>query len=192
VGKTGIAGEKTEHPNHTATPDDFKAVIETERRLLALGFLQPGELNDAGFRLGLRSDDFTWIGHGFIHCYACLCGEHGVAPTVGECVHRAAENAVELTVDCLFDILFCTDIRDGELVNYAQDVLGASQDRSEALLRDLCRDAWRAMLRGLGLDAERRGRRRRKFDSIPCSDEVPRTGTGWLSPVRKRRVARAR
>ena len=68
-----------------------------------------------------------------------LAGE--VTPTIGECLRLASKTSIELTADQLDDILFFTVIRDGELVNYAADVLRASQKRSEALLRELCRDA---------------------------------------------------
>jgi len=136
-----VAGRNTEHANHTARSDDFKTADEAERRLLALGWLQPNELNDTGYRLGLQSDDFSWIGHEFVYTFVCQCGEHGITPTIGECLRLASKTSVELTADQLDDILFFTVIRDGELVNYAADVLRASQKRSEALLRELCRDA---------------------------------------------------
>lgn len=148
------AGRNTEHPNHTTTSDNFKADIEAERRLLALGWLQPNELNDTGYRLVLRSDDFTWIGHGFVYTFICLCAENGITPTIGDCLRLASKTSVELTADQLDNILFSTEILDGELVNYAYDVLRASQKRSEALLRELCRDTLRAVHRGLRIDAE--------------------------------------
>jgi len=169
------AGRNTEHPNHTARSDDFKTAVQAERRLLALGWLQPSELNDTGYRLGLRGDDFSWVGHGFVYTFLCLCGEHGITPTIGECLRLALKNSVELKADQLDDILFFTDNRDSELVNYADDVLHASQNRSEALLRELCRDTLRAVNRGLRIDAEHKLRKRRRSAPTMTSTSARRS-----------------
>ena len=168
-----VAGRNTEHPNHTARSEDFKTAVEAERQLLALGWLQPSELNDTGYRLGLRSADFPWIGYGFAYCYLCLCGETGITPTAERCVQLAADNCVELTQRQLDDILFNTEFRDGALVNYAADVLRASQRRLEALIRDLVRDTLRAVNRGLRIDAEHKMCKRRR--SAPTTTPARRS-----------------
>jgi len=177
-----IAEHHTRVAAHDKRADDFTFAVEAERRLLALGFLQPDQLDDIGFRLGLRSDDFTWIGYGFLYTYVCLCGEQGITPTVEECVQLAAANSVELTARQLNDILFNTDIRDGELVNYAHDVLRASQRRSEALFRDLVRDTIRAVNRGLRLDAEQHAK---LHGDDPLSRHSPRNGRDKRRPCER-------
>ena len=185
VGETGIAGAYGRRPNHTATSDNFKASVEAERRLLALGFLQPGELNDTRYQLGLRSDDFTWIGHGFLFEYIVDCADRGSNPDFNECVRLGTERGVEIDESCLHDILFGTDFRDGELVNYAHDVLRASQNRSETLFRDLCRDTIRAVNRGLRIDAERRCYRIRKPARRSTAPARPRRP---VRPATRRKV----
>jgi hypothetical protein len=131
-------------------------VLESERKLLGLGFLQPDRLNDAGYQLGLRSDDFLGCGHGFVYCFACVCGELDQTPSIHQCSQLAADNGVPDMPRILDDILFFADIRDGELVNYATDVLNRSQDRSREFFRELSADTIRAINRGLAIEAEHR------------------------------------
>jgi len=140
--------------------------VEAERLVLALGWLQPGELSDTGYRLGLQGNDFSWVGHGFLFEYIVDCGERGVTPTVNECVGLAADRCVEVDAAFLFDLLLNADFRDGELVNYAFDVQRASQDRASEFFRELCRDTIRAINRGLRIDAENHRLRRGKSTKV--------------------------
>ena len=123
--------------------------LEFERKLLGLGLLQPGELNDTAYRIGLRSDDFVIPDHRFVFTYACLCGELGKAPTLDECSRLAIENGVPDAPRSLDDIVFFTDLRDGELVSYASDVLRSAQDRTAELCRELAREATMIFLHAL-------------------------------------------
>jgi len=158
------AGEDGRHPHHTAhSPrgnrpvDDLKVAVEVERRLLSLGWLRPIDLHDLAVQLGLKGDDFGDRLHGHIFAFLLACAELDRAPIVVKCHAMAFKDGIDCGCDELFDVLLCTDFRDGELVNYAHDVLRASQQRSHAEFRDLCRDTLRAISRGLRLDAEHPG-----------------------------------
>lgn len=83
------------HTNHTnrvvKTPDErgirFAAeMIEAERRLLAIGWLDCAALNDAGFISGLRGWHFAIPLHSALYTYLCCKAERHSPPRIAEAV----------------------------------------------------------------------------------------------------------
>jgi len=144
------AGEYGRHPDHTATPDDFKAAIETEKRLLCLGWRDPSELARVADAYGLHVDDFRDRLCGVAVGYLRECGDDNRTPSWPEAVDYLARHGFRNADDFYF-ILVDKPVPDGDTVtDLVEQVQRAADDRAAEDCRYVTREAVSLTLHALG------------------------------------------
>jgi len=144
--------------------DRTRAHVENnppERRLLTAGWRNHVELARDCDALGLGVTDFGDRLCGLAVDYVRHCAARGTQPTLSEAAAMLDSQGVPDAIDELYMLLQDTPVPPGDtIVDLADDVLCASQERSDELCRSLCRYTLRAINRGLRIDAELRQQRR--------------------------------
>ena len=165
-----------------ATPDN--PLDHNERPLLAAAWVNAPELARVADAYGLHVDDFRDRLCGVAVGYLRYCADQGRAPDLREAADVLADFGVPHALHELYLMLVETPVtpRDS-IADLVQAVTRAADERTGRELTQLCRDTWRAMLRGLRLDAEDRQRREQRRRSL-----VPPNGTTVRGPLLHGRV----
>ncbi len=118
----------------------FAKTIHAERCLLALGWLQPIKLNDAGADIQLSTSHFMNEPHGFLYWYLCLVaesqGQGKRYPDIEEYAKIAQTLRGDRVIDTIYwldELLIQTDVIDGMIETYAETVLDGYTRRQEAI-----------------------------------------------------------
>ena len=122
---------------------------ETEQALLVAAWGNPGQFARLADAFALHISDFHDRLAGVIAGYLRICGETGRRPTLAEAEAMLRECAVLHNRDELAFLITEPAPRGESLADLMVAVQRAAMDRSEQLFRELTRDAWRAMVRGL-------------------------------------------
>ena len=114
--------------------------VETERALLAAGWLNPCELVNATISAGLTGSHFSNGRHSVVFAYLCGAADEGWHPGVEEwygqdvtdCCRLAQNNGVDLSVAELDDLLFPIAADTNGMDELASDIVSFSARRSES------------------------------------------------------------
>lgn len=117
---------------------DFTAeVLESERRLVAAGFVDPIALHDAAHRHGLYGARFGCRMCDITYSTLCSCAECGVTPSISLCLEMAKLEHVPI-VDHWFEwLLRETDFDPKRIDLYAEEVLRLAEVRERIAERRL-------------------------------------------------------
>jgi len=130
-------------PNDVQSPCEAR---EAERRLVAAGWSWASQLACDCERFGLHTRDFEDRLCGAIVGFLRACGEDGRTPTLAGAEAELTAFGVPHGPDELYWILHETIVPRGvEVADLVSDVLRGSEERSTQQLRELTRDALRAV-----------------------------------------------
>lgn len=110
-------------------------IVEAERSILAVGWLDPAGLNEAACDAGLTGGDFAEEKHSFQFAYLCMAAHLGRRPTIGEALTLATTADVYLDWDDLSAVLRHIDddaLPSSMLPTLAETVVENSRDRDRA------------------------------------------------------------
>ena len=169
--------------NRTQVATTDNPLDHNERPLLAAAWVNPPELARVCDAYGLHVDDFRDRLCGVAVGYLRYCADQGRAPDLRGAADDLADFGVPHVLHELYLTLVETPVtpRDS-IADLVQAVTRAADERSDSLLRDLCREAWRAMLRGLRLDAEQHAK---LHGDDPLSRHSPRNGRDKRRPCER-------
>lgn len=126
---------QTEQPLADAGQVYAYRILDAERSVLAVGWLDPVGLNEAACDAGLTGGDFVEEKHSFQFAYLCTAAHLGRRPTIGEALTLATTADVYLDLDDLSAVLRHIDddaFPSSMLPMLAKTVVENSRDRDRA------------------------------------------------------------
>lgn len=109
--------------------DHAKRCLEAERTILAAGWFDEVELNDAAFLAGLRYEHFLDPANAFQFGYLCQSADEGLETSALQCAAIAKAARIALTVDDIDATIWGTDAYPCDLDHYARTVRRLARQR---------------------------------------------------------------